>query len=89
MITFASGGHPPSLLVNGVEDELVSPREATQMAAALRQSGNEVETALLEGVDHIRPIAAFSWPLRRLAPTLSLVTDYMHKQAGKKARCGR
>ena len=88
VITFAPGNHPPSLLVHGLDDDTVHALDTRQMAEALQKSGNRVETELLEGVDHVGPVAAISWPLRRLAPTVAIVTDYLNRQAPQKPKCG-
>ncbi len=88
VIDFANGRHPPALLVHGLDDSTVHALDARQMDEALRRSGNRVETELLEGVGHVDIVAALSWPLRRSAPTLAVVTDFVRKNSKMAPRCG-
>ncbi|MCP1200384.1 alpha/beta hydrolase [Notoacmeibacter sp. MSK16QG-6] len=89
VVDFAGGRHPRSLLVHGLDDDTVHALDTRQMSKALRRSGNRVETELLKGVNHVDIVAAFSWPLRSSAPTLSLVTNFIRKNSKITPGCGR
>ena len=76
-ITFARAPLPPALLLQGMADTTVYPRNAEHLAAAWRAAGAPVELKLYPEVAHIGIIAAFSELLRSRAPTLGDVTAYI------------
>ena len=76
-ITFARAPLPPALLLQGMADNTVYPRNAEHLAAAWRAAGAPIELKLYPGVTHIAIIAAFSDLLRAQAPTLADVTAYI------------
>lgn len=76
-ITFARAPLPPALLLQGMADTTVYPRNAEHLAAAWRAAGAPVELKIYPGVAHIGIIAAFSELLRGRAPTLDDVTAYI------------
>jgi acetyl esterase/lipase len=76
-ITFARAPLPPALLLQGMADTTVYPRNAEHLAAAWRAAGAPVELKIYPGVAHIGIIAAFSELLRGQAPTLDDVTAYI------------
>ena len=76
-ITFARAPLPSALLVQGMADSTVYPRNAENLAAAWRMAGAPVELKLYPGVGHIGIIVAFSDLLRERAPTLRDVTAYI------------
>jgi dipeptidyl aminopeptidase/acylaminoacyl peptidase len=45
-------GQPPTLLMHGLADTVVSPEQARRFAAAMKQAGNRCDLALLEGAGH-------------------------------------
>lgn len=59
---------PPMLLVHGLADETVIPRNTRRLVARLEAAGGDVETSYYEGVGHRRLAAA-------LAPALTFVAD--------------
>ena len=67
-ITFARAPLPSALLVQGMADATVYPRNAEHLAAAWRAAGAPVELKLYPEVGHIGIIVAFSDLLRARAP---------------------
>lgn len=88
VIDFAGGKHPPSLLIHGLADETVHALDTRQMTEALEKSGNKVEMSLLEGIGHVQTVASLSWPLRRIAPTLDEITEFLNEHSKLPSRCG-
>jgi acetyl esterase/lipase len=70
---------PVALLVHGTNDTLVHPREAVELAAKLRAAGVPVECRIYAGSTHFDTIAAFSLPLRRDAPSLADVRQFINR----------
>lgn len=76
-ITFAKAPLPPALLIQGLADTTVYPRNSENLAAAWRRAGAPIELKLYPGVGHIDIIAAFSDLLHKKAPTREDVLAYI------------
>ncbi len=76
-ITFAHAPLPPALLVHGLADTTVYPRNSEHLAAAWRKAGAPVDLKLYPGVDHIDLVAAFSDFLHERATTREDVLDWI------------
>ncbi|WP_095012356.1 alpha/beta hydrolase [Tsuneonella mangrovi] len=61
-ITFARADAPPILLLQGAADETVRPKNARNLAAALRAKGGVVEEREFAGMSHAGIIMALSKP---------------------------
>jgi acetyl esterase/lipase len=70
-INHAAAGAPPALLLAGAGDKLIDPTNTQRLAARLQAAGDKVQIRIYPKVDHAGLVAAFSWPLRLLAPTLN------------------
>ncbi len=81
----AGPGAPPTLLLHGLGDEVVRPRNSEALAARLRELGTPVELRLYPGVSHINIIAALSTTLRRQAPTFADLTAFVRRIAADPA----
>ena len=68
-ITFARAPLPPALLIQGMADTIVYPRNSENLAAAWRRAGAPVELKLYPDVGHIDVVAAFSDLLHKRATT--------------------
>lgn len=68
-IDFARPPLPPALLIHGLADRTVLPRNSERLAAAWRQAGAPVELRLYPGVGHVELVAAFADLLEDRAPT--------------------
>jgi acetyl esterase/lipase len=67
-ITFAANAAAPLLLLTGANDTTVYPRNSERLAAKVREAGGQAETIVYPGIGHVGVLAAFSAPLRFLAP---------------------
>jgi dipeptidyl aminopeptidase/acylaminoacyl peptidase len=76
-IHFARSGAPPMLLVHGLADRTVRPRNSINLAAALQARGVAVRLKTYPGVDHADTVAALSVPARRRASTLAEVAAFV------------
>ena len=78
-VKFVANSAPPSLLLHGLEDTTVLPRQSTSLAERLKAAGNEVELKLYENVDHIDIMLALSRPFRDSASTLADLTGFARR----------
>ncbi|MDR6632087.1 acetyl esterase/lipase [Phyllobacterium sp. 1468] len=76
-INFAGGRNPPALLLHGIGDKTVYPRNTTRLADKLRSMGSPVDVKLYSGVGHLGIIGAMGSPMRFVAPTLKDTTDFI------------
>jgi acetyl esterase/lipase len=79
-INHVSAGAPPVFLAYGTEDTTVPPRNSRALAAKLRAAGDAVTLRAYPGVDHVKLIGAFAWPLRWLAPVLADTVAFIRDQ---------
>jgi acetyl esterase/lipase len=79
-INFVSSTAPRMLLVHGLKDETVRPKNARNLAAALQRHGVPVTLELHEGVAHAGTVAAFSALSRGVADIRDSVAAFV--QAG-------
>lgn len=70
-VNFASADAPPLLLLQGLSDTEVLPRNTINLVAAMRKHGGSVQAQYYAGVNHIDIIAALSIPARGRAPVLA------------------
>jgi acetyl esterase/lipase len=78
-IQLVSSRAPPVLIVHGLDDNMVHPRDAVDFDAKLRAAGVPVECRLYEGVGHAYAVAALSLPLRATANTLADVRRFIDR----------
>ncbi len=70
---------PPMLLLHGLDDDFVYPRNSKKLAAALRASGHAVEEKYYPGIDHTGTLLAIARPLRNNAPVLDDVSTFFER----------
>ena len=76
-IHFVHADAPPMLLVQGLDDQSVWPKNSINLAAALRAVGVPVTLKLYPGLGHADTVAALSLPARRRAPTLADIAEFL------------
>jgi acetyl esterase/lipase len=76
-INFVRSDAPPMLLVHGLDDATVSPRNSRNLAAALRDRGVPVTLKLYSKVSHADTVAALSLLARGRAPTLADIAAFV------------
>ena len=78
-IQLVSGRSPPALLVHGLDDNMVHPREAVAFSEKLRAAGVPVSCRLYTGAGHMEPVAVLSVPFRPFSSTLTDVRDFVDR----------
>jgi acetyl esterase/lipase len=76
-INFARSDAPPMLLVHGLKDQTVWPKNSVNLAAALRACGVPVTLKLYPKLVHADTAAALSLPARGPAPTLGDIAAFV------------
>jgi acetyl esterase/lipase len=78
-INFVHSSAPPMLLVHGLRDETVRPKNSVNFAASLRAAGVPVTLKLYPDLVHADTVAALSLPARGRAPTLADVAAFLRQ----------
>lgn len=78
-INFADAQAPPMLLVHGGKDDVVSPSNATKLAARIRTAGGSVRRIIYPNRGHPGVVMAFACPFRWLAPVLDDTVTFFHQ----------
>jgi acetyl esterase/lipase len=76
-INFVRADAPPMLLVHGLKDDTVWPRNSRNLAAALEKLGVPVTLDLYPNLSHADTAAALSTPLRGRAPILAAIGTFV------------
>jgi acetyl esterase/lipase len=76
-IHFVRSDAPPMLLVHGLKDDTVGPKNSINFAAALESRGVPVTLKLYPTLVHADTVAALSLPARRRAPTLADIAAFV------------
>jgi acetyl esterase/lipase len=79
-VNYARADAPPMLLVQGERDDTVAPRNARNLAAALRAAGAAATLLMYPKLGHGDTVAALSEPARRRAPILREVGSFIAQQ---------
>jgi acetyl esterase/lipase len=83
-LNFASGKHPPSLLIAGQSDLVVDPKNTRDLADALERGGNRVEVSDYRRVGHLLLVGSLAAPLRQFAPTLGEVVRFVQEESRRR-----
>jgi acetyl esterase/lipase len=84
-INYVRRGAPPMLLIHGSSDDLVSPWNSRNLAAALEALGVPVTLKLYAEIGHGDTIGALSVPARGRAATLPDIADFVKSRGGQAA----
>jgi acetyl esterase/lipase len=76
-INFARADAPPMLLIQGLKDDSVWPRNSVNLTAALQALGVAVTLKLYPKLTHSDTVAALSTPLRGRAPILEDIRGFL------------
>jgi acetyl esterase/lipase len=76
-INFVRADAPPMLLLHGLKDETVRPKNSRNLAAALTARGVAVTLKLYPDLVHTDTVGALSAPLRSRAPTLEDIVAFV------------
>lgn len=80
-IYFVSGHHPPLLLLAGLKDQTVWPRNSINLAHALEAQGSEVKLLTYANYNHVDMVAKLARPLRGNSPLLQDICDWIGQHA--------
>ena len=80
--TAAGKSSPPVLLMHGIEDERVFPKNSVNLARELRAQGVKVELDLLPGISHAAIIGKFTRLLRGDGKLVDRVDQFIRDNAG-------
>jgi acetyl esterase/lipase len=78
-INFVRSDAPPMLLVHGLKDDTVSPKNSRNLAAALIALGVPVTLKLYPKLGHADTVAALSRPARGRAPVLADIAAFVRQ----------
>jgi acetyl esterase/lipase len=84
-INFVRPGAPPMLLIHGLKDETVWPKNSRNLAAALSARGVPVTLKLYPKLLHADTVAALSLPARGRAPTLADIAGFVGRRGSNQA----
>jgi acetyl esterase/lipase len=76
-VNFVDGDEPPFLLLQGLDDRVVIPRNARRLSARLAEHGVAVERHEYPGVGHPGILLALARPARSQAPVLADVLAFL------------
>jgi len=78
---------PPTLLITARSDTTVNPeRNSGTLAERLRAAGVPVQEVAYSGVNHATLVATLASPLRRLAPSLDVIEEFVLSDGGRHPR---
>jgi len=80
-INFVRSDAPPMLLVHGMQDDTVWPKNSRNLATALAAHGVAVDLKLYPRCGHADTVAALSLPARGRAPTLADLAAFVSRPA--------
>ncbi|WP_137718428.1 alpha/beta hydrolase [Methylobacillus flagellatus] len=79
-INFVGKSHPPMLLMVGMKDGTVWPRNSIRMAAKLKEQGNAVQLVEYADYGHIDMVARLAKPLRGDSTLLEEISRFVRAQ---------
>ena len=80
-VFFVKAGDPPMLLVHGMQDDTVWPKNSRNLATALTARGVAVDLKLYPACGHADTVAALSLPARGRAPTIADLAAFVSRPA--------
>ncbi|MFN3431187.1 MAG: alpha/beta hydrolase [Candidatus Sericytochromatia bacterium] len=76
-IAYADADDPPVLLLQGHDDDVVKPGNATRLAARIQSVGGRAEVKLYDGIEHYKILTAIAPPLRGFAPVVEDASTFL------------
>jgi acetyl esterase/lipase len=80
-VNFLRADAPPMLLIHGLDDDRVRPKNSRNLASALGALGVAVTLKLYPHLSHAGTVAALTTLLRGRAPTLADITAFIGSRA--------
>lgn len=88
-IKFVSGSEPPALLLQGIQDTKVYPRNADNLGKILMIMRGCVQIELYPDLDHTDILAALAIPFRDHDSVLSNIIEFLNYYSSEKTQCNR
>jgi len=79
-INFVDGSEPPALLLHGLKDESVLPRNSRRFASAIQARGGRVDARYFAHGNHFTIIAAFIRPLQSQSSLLEDIETFIRNR---------
>lgn len=79
-VNFVDGDEPPMLLLQGTDDQYVSPSNTRSLARHMCEQGEPVQVRIYPDIGHIRLLLSYSRLLRSSSPALHDTLVFIHKQ---------
>jgi acetyl esterase/lipase len=76
-IAHVDADDPPVLLLQGQDDDVVKPGNATRLAERIRAQGGRAEVKLYDGIEHYKILTAIAPPLRGFAPVVEDAAQFL------------
>lgn len=76
-INFVDGTEPPLLLLYGIEDTVVFPRNIKNLTAKVKQLGGQVEAKIYDDIDHFSILGALSIPYQQKTAILGDIIQFL------------
>lgn len=73
----AKGGRPPTLLMHGLDDHIVSPDQARKFAAVMQESHNRCDLVLIEGARHAFILTRYTAPESRVVEGIRKADQFL------------
>lgn len=86
-INYASADDPPLLLIQGLDDTTVAPKNARNMVAAIQQAGGSAEAKYYEGATHSGTLLALANKSRDKNPAFADTIEFMERQLSTDPVC--
>ncbi|MGH8456283.1 MAG: alpha/beta hydrolase [Stenotrophobium sp.] len=80
-IIYVDGKNPPLLLMTGMDDDSVLPKNTLALASAVSKAGGVVETVTYPKMSHAMILATLAAPLRKNSDVLAYVTSFIHRRS--------
>jgi acetyl esterase/lipase len=82
-VEYVDGQEAPLLLLHGLKDTTVYPRNTERLADKVRSRGGRVDTRFYPSLNHTAAIGAVAAPLRFLAPVLADVASFVRARSAE------
>lgn len=79
-INFVDGNEARCLLLHGLEDKTVLPRNTRHLASEIRRKNGSVRTIYYDDLEHLRIVAALAAPLRGLGKVLDDIQAFVFEE---------
>lgn len=78
-VNFVNGDEPPMLLMQGLDDHAVAPKNARSMAKTMHEHGEEAEVHMYKNVNHAWLLLSLWHGFHKNAPTLRDTLRFIHR----------